>query len=190
MSNSFLPPQAFTSQEVSRAMKWLENQPNHIKAMAKNKDALMSLYKQALVYKDEFYDRYPPVSEEKFRADLNNLANQLSSFSENQQNLEGPPPIEIPIEPEPIMPTQQYERAQILEAQEAAPSPKRRVEKEKVHFSVERERSFEEGLDLEKHLDPLSYQRLMDVKKRFNLSTDEEALRMLISLAFERIQKL
>mgnify|MGYP001441661732 CR=1 FL=1 len=171
MANGNLPPQAFSSQEVNKAMRWLDQQPKHIKTMVDSTAALMALYRQASLYGDKFYEKYPSVNEERFRQDLHNIANQLSGFSGKQK-------------------PQVKSHDIILEEEETAKESST-VEKERLNFSVEREKSSTtRSQNLSEALDSLSKQRIADVKRRLNLSSDTEVIRMLITLGAERLKDL
>ena len=102
-----------------------------------------------------------PVSSKKFIHDLKDLAGSLDQFDAPSGKKEIPSP-ELPNPPQAELPPQ-------------------------FDFS---EKSEESSTPVGLALDPLSQDRVDQVKKRLNLSSDQEALRALISLGFEKFSHL
>ena len=69
MSISKLPPQAYTRDTVLEAFNWLNSQPESVRQLAKNEDALVSLYLRAKRFGGvgSPLEQEAPVSSKKFK---------------------------------------------------------------------------------------------------------------------------
>lgn len=78
MAQDQLPPQAYTAEIIARAYDWLKSQPPPIQELAKSADALVSLYLKS--------KRSQPAKEkqttESFQSDLKNLSEKMKRFDE------------------------------------------------------------------------------------------------------------
>jgi hypothetical protein len=177
-----IPPQAFSKQDILKAMEWLEKQSDQVRSLATNADALMGLYKKALIYGDSFVDKQSPVSEGSFRSELKDIAERLGSFDEASNN--APPmtakkvsqvsPLTYQVEP-----TEERSLTQDM------------IQKENIKISIQRQMQTtkEEGFNIQT-LDSLTQSRVKEIRTRFNLSKDEEAIRMLVTVGYEKLQNI
>jgi hypothetical protein len=157
-------PQAYTRETLSQAFLWLRDQPNEIKERAKTPDALVSLYLHAVRHGLEaFRDDNggdAPRSTQDFKKTLRDLSRGMKEFEDPTR----PPEV---FSEEPLL----HERSL---PPPVAPSPVAPPPKTNVGMA----------------LDARSLETLRRVQSRLNLSTEGEALRMLISLGYERLRTI
>ena len=74
MAKSNLPPQAYTREVLAQAFAWLKEQPQNIRELANNADALVSLYLQSRRNGGQLptntVEATAPVSSKNFKNDL------------------------------------------------------------------------------------------------------------------------
>ena len=167
MSNTTLPPQAFTKEMLSEAFDWLNLQPDAIKNQVKSTEGMMSLYLRhkrhgKVGFVSESVSEQPPASIRHFQSDLKNLAEGLKQFD--------PPRQESPAKPQASPKASTYQ------------SIEHTRESTKVTQSTSTAGDF--------FNDPNIISMLEWTQQRFNLSTKEEAARMLITIGQEQIEKL
>ncbi|MGE3974436.1 MAG: hypothetical protein AB7F59_07925 [Bdellovibrionales bacterium] len=172
-----LPPQAYTKDVLAQAFAWLQNQDDKVKHMAQNSDALVALYLRAKRHGDAPpHKEDQPASVESFRHQLKSLAQDLQQFvPEEEQRPRIPasmPAIEDFKEPTPppayARPPQTPPPPQIPQAPVIAP----------------------QNTIGALALDSQSLEILKKVRNHLNLSSEMEALRMLLVLGHERLQTL
>lgn len=178
-----LPPQAYTKETLADAFEWVKGQPESIRKAAANSDALVGLYLSDLRRRQDGIDSYfekgaptpeiqtAPVSGEQFKQELKSLAVGLEEFAEPKAKAEpvASPP-HMPIHP-PSPPPPQYQPG----SPRGPASPASPASSENY---------------LVASLDSLSLRRIQSLKSALNLSSDNEALRMVISLGFEKAKCL
>ena len=173
-----LPPEAFTKDTLQEAFQWLQTQPEPVRASIHTPERLVSLFRKSQRL-DQNSDA--PVSSKKFIDDLKNLATSLNEFSTPQNTPSMPPTPATVARPQPF---------------ETFVEP--RVEPKKVVSSTSTSRvsSIIENRTTTStitagsaELDSLSKERVLEVRKRFNLSTENEALRLLVTLGFEKFSQ-
>jgi len=193
-----LPPQAYTREVLAHAFNWLQGQTDAVKTLAQTPDTLVSLYLQAKRKGDLSFDSDTPS--ESFRSQLKTLATDLQQFAptqtlanpelgsnlnfensrggmqvqgpqvqyQSQNQVQSPPSAYNP--PLPLQ-TSNYQAPQ-------APHPTQRVQTAAA------------PLTQSSQLDARTLEILTKVRHHLNLSSDGEALRMLVMLGFERIQNI
>ncbi len=187
MTMNPLPPQAYTKDTMLKAYSWLQNQNDSIKGLAITPDILVSLYLKAKMNGEESLDR-PSI--QNFKAELKNLAGLMGEFESKNEKAQdryrhighaahathGDRPVEKP-----------------FVSGNFSPAHENQVVEKTVEKSVEKfmEKPSEAtrpiaGLDL----DVRSQTMIREVKSEFNLGSDQEALRLLISLGFKRMKNL
>lgn len=82
--NSTHPPQAYTRDTLVKAIEWLSQQPEAVRERAKSADIIVSFYLQSLKRGGSAIAD-APVSQEAFKADLRNLAQDLKFFEDPAQ---------------------------------------------------------------------------------------------------------
>lgn len=145
--------------------------------MATSTDQLVSLYLHAKK-RGQAFSNTNPVSSQIFKEDLKNLAEGLKQFEKNEHEpyREKPPSAANPItnptaNPLPSSSGKLNTRAS---SQTSPMTSQSDPEIEKIN-----------ELDL---LDPRSLELVRQTQRAFNLSSENEALRMLISVGYERIR--
>jgi hypothetical protein len=165
-----VPPQAYTRETLVKAIEWVQGQPPSVRERATSADLVVSHYLQA---RRRSAEAEAPVSGEAFKADLKHLAEDLKQFeipspphtqpSRSPSYEFTPPPEEMPA------------------ATFAAPPPPPRVAPAPapqapttVHWPV----------------DARTLGAAREIMQRLNLSSEVEALRLLVTLGAERARAL
>ena len=165
-----LPPQAYTRDILIKAYEWLSTQPDVLKQKAKDADTLVSLYMMSRrrATQDNWEEK---VSAETFKNDLRHLAEDLKQFETPTM---APTPAPMPASPPqksipaaPLMPS-------IVEPQVTAT------------VATTTAVTKPQGLNL----DERSLRMVREIQDRFNLSSENEAIRMLIVLGYEKVRPL
>lgn len=202
-----LPPQAYTRETLMQAFDWIKTQPQQVQNLASSTDALVSVYMQARRRAGSSPITHP-VSSQSFKQDLKNLAEGLRAFDE-----ESAPAVEgqshapqAPVPP-PQMPIQQpmsYQAPQAAHASYAPPMnsiqqpqvqyqmpqyqmPPQQIQQPQIQPRTMPNPYNDAAANL---LDSKSIEVVRLVQSRFNLSSEGEALRMLISLGFEKVREI
>lgn len=161
-----LPPEAFTKETLQEAFNWLQDQEEPVRATVHTPERLVSLYRKA----QRLSDVDAPVSSKKFVDDLKNLATSLDQFSSSPQGSANTPTSTHPVPPQMgggVMTTNKT-------------SEKTSSLSEPIVKGAPPKTSFDTSFD------PLTQKRIHKVRSRFNLSSDQEAIRLLISLGYEK----
>lgn len=186
--NQDLPPQAYTRETLQEAFNWLQEQPEPVRATVHTPERLVSLYQKA----QRMNEFEAPVSSKKFIDDLKTLANSLDQFEGNYnagkemtfqaaaRPMETPPP--QPQTPPSTGPTIHFT------------NPVSSVSATFIESTTETKKSVvttevKATNPLLQEIDATSLERVREVKKRFNLGSEAEALRLLISLGFEKFSQ-
>ena len=168
-----LPPEAYTREVLQKAFDWLQNQPEPVRATIHTPENLVSLYRKSQRIQSD-----NPVSSKQFVSDLKSLATQFNQFDGGTQ----------------ASPTPVFDFSQPSPEPKPAP-PKQKVVSDDHTITETKKASFEVTTKTEKsapaglHLDPLTQEKVEKVKNRFNLSSDAEALRLIVSLGFEKFSE-
>ncbi len=165
MTMNPLPPQAYTKETLVKAYAWLQSQNENIKELATTPDVLVSLYLRAKLQGDASLER-PSI--QNFKKELKNLAGMMGEF-------------EV-VEPEPN--PQQF-------SQQTQPSPTIRFRsqdypKPESEAPTLASAASESG----PQLDIRSQTMIQEVKTQFNLSSDSEALRLLLAVGHNQLKTL
>lgn len=176
MTMNPLPPQAYDKEVLAKAFTWLQTQPKGIKELATSSDVLVSLYIKAKLNGDAYLER-PSV--QNFKSELKSLAGIIQNFEPNEEKLVdslGKKPASIPqgqhlpqnqapnFVPPLQIPTPTLAPAQEIKVQALAPG--------------------------NPALDDQSQAMIREVKELFNLSSESEALRLLISTGSRALKRL
>ena len=177
MQPQSFPPQAYSKETISEAFTWLQSQPDEVKKKATHTEALLSLY---LKNKSQRYwatKTNTPVnhSSNNFNNELQEIASELSSdptrdttqsYSNGQENT--------------IPNTSSHQPPNTLNDSHQPVFSNSLREKEENHTDIKP--------NLEDILDTKSLNFLHRTQTKFNLSSNKEAARFLISLGFEQIK--
>jgi hypothetical protein len=172
MAMNPIPPQAYTKDSLLKAYAWLQNQDNSLKEMATTPDILVSLYLKATRDGDAALDR-PSI--QNFKYELKQLAGLMGEFEK-----------EAPPEPKP-----KATESVAAPKKENAPKPLESLSLdipalERKYNAQMQAASQQSGLDL----DPSSLALIAEVKQKLNLTSNQEALKMLIQVGYNKVKKL
>jgi hypothetical protein len=169
-----IPPQAYTRDILVKAIEWLSGQPPIVREKANSADLIVSYYLQA--NRRASMQTETPVSGETFKSDLRHLAQDLKQFEEPA----APPP--PPSRLSSHIPERERERERHHEVRDPMPEP---IFKPQPLPRIEppAPRALTWTIDSRS----LTYAR--DVQQRFNLSSEQEAVRMLVTLGAERLRE-
>ncbi len=194
------PPEAYTNRELAQAYAWLQTQPEHVQRLGQTKEALVSLFKRAM-RNGEAPIAETAMSSEAFRNDLKSLANGLKTFDKPPQ-AQVPPPQQIqhiqraPPAPAPTPQAQFHQQPPAPPPQahfHQQPPPMQQQPQATQNFAQPpaaipslSELAFVSDFEL----DERSWKMIQAVMVEFNLGHEMEAIRMLISVGFEKISAL
>ncbi|MEZ0392647.1 MAG: hypothetical protein ACAH59_10545 [Pseudobdellovibrionaceae bacterium] len=169
-----LPPQAYTKETLVQAYAWLQSQNESIKELATTPDVLVSLYLKAKLQGNGALER-PSI--QNFKNELKSLAGMMGEF----EVIDTPPPASTTPPPSSSSATFRFrsqdlkERIQTKAAPEQLPLP---------------EPSPEPSPSRAGGLDNRSLDMIQEVKIQFNLSSDTEAMRLLIAIGYNQVKNL
>lgn len=183
MTPTFPPPQAYTRDTLTQAYQWLQTQPENIKKLATSADALVRIFLRAKRNGDSSLESLAPVSTEKFRTDLKNIAAELQQFSEKSNLFENSQVPESPVisvggnldfeDPEPMGKTHYPNRQNQI-----------------VPPTQESENHSNNDYSLIDGFDSRTRTLLKKTQERLNLSSEGEALRLLVVLGSEKLSQM
>lgn len=212
-----LPPQAYTRETLMQAFDWIKTQPQQVQNLASSTDALVSVYMQARRRAGSSPITHP-VSSQSFKQDLKNLAEGLRAFDEESapavegqsQSHAGAHTHSAPVQaqvPPPQMPPQQPMAFHAPQAAHASYAPPMNsIQQPQIQYQVPQYQMPQPQMQQPQIqprtmpnpyndaaanlLDSKSIEVVRLVQSRFNLSSEGEALRMLISLGFEKVREI
>jgi hypothetical protein len=156
-----LPPQAYTKETLVQSYAWLQNQSESIKEIATTPDILVSLYLKAKLQGDSALER-PSI--QNFKSELRSLAGMMGEFE--MDDLRAPP---APAPQQPVA------RPSQTSAQNTKSVPPRPIDTKPESLTCP---------------DSNCQAMIQEVKTQLNLSTEQEALRVLVSLGYKQIKPL
>jgi len=155
-----LPPQAYTKDTLVLAYSWLQHQSDKIKEVATTPDVLVSLYLKAKLQGDNALER-PSI--QNFKNELKSLAGMMGEF-EIVETSSGPAP------------------SVRMRSSSAAPSPASTAPSVSAAPQMN-------STSLE-NMDERSLAAIQEVRSRLNLSSESEALRLLIAVGHGQLKNL
>lgn len=167
-----LPPQAYTKDTLLKAYAWLMTQGPSIKEMATTPDILVSLYLKATRDGDSALDR-PSI--QNFKSELKNLAGLMGQL-DNKTAATPASASAASQQTQPAAAPQAY--------QHQAPRPQQVPMPSAPVFAAS------QGFLGASELDTASQAMIREVKNDFNLSSETEALRMLIKIGYSRCKTI
>lgn len=202
-----LPPQAYTKETLIQAYNWLRSQPPHVQELAKSPDVLVALYSKAQMHGENYLSR---TNLQGFKTELKNLAHMMGEFEESSEagapkgtvgkstgvvnpnppanntiqvaNSMAMPSVGAGIPPMPTM----SNGAMLNPALSNFPSVP--VEPGLPLFNALTSLPSVTGQDLRSVLDSRSWTMIQEVKNHFNLSTETEAVRLLIAMGYQKMR--
>lgn len=200
MTMNPLPPQAYTKETLLKAYHWLQQQTPSIREMAMTPDIMVSLYLKASRDGDQALER-PSI--QNFKTELRNLAglmgelegpagvsNDKPTSPSPERTAPGPAPAAAPVAPPvfsaPLAAT--FAPPPRMEPPPRTEAPRMETPRAEPPRSEPAPKGETPGIRLV--LDSKSLEMLREVREDFNLSTDSEALRMLIKIGFTKAKTL
>ncbi len=170
------PPRAYTRETLTTAFNWLQSQPEGIRTRATTPDALVALYMQATHrpsgaradYGQTALEIEAPVSSQAFMSDLKNLAEGLKEFDDSKVTRSSGPLTENKMSTSvpSAAASMAAPRAATRSGPVSAPSPS------------------------EMGLNDRSVSMLREVQLAMNLSSEAEALNMMIAVAYKNLKSV
>lgn len=188
MTMNPLPPQAYTKETLVKAYAWLQAQNENIKELATTPDVLVSLYLRAKIQGDASLER-PSI--QNFKNELKNLAGMMGEFELVEPNQAMPQGSES-ASPTIRFRSQDYNRVDKPVPQAPptqSPRAAHRAENTLGKQPMDRLNS-NLALPSEISLDAQSQIMIQEVKSQFNLSSESEALRLLLAIGHHQLKVL
>jgi hypothetical protein len=194
-----IPPQAYTKETLQKAYSWLLRQAPEIKEMARDQEILVSLYLKAQRNGEESLDR-PSIH--NFRSELKNLADMMIDLNADPNTGSARSTSKFQesntFENKPKTTNENFnthfktiENSQNLNSNT---NPLNQSKNENPHMLEKSttinsflNSSLNVNLSLGEFLDERSLLNIRATQQRFNLSTETEALRLLIAIGIEKL---
>lgn len=161
MAMNPLPPQAYTKDTLLQAYQWLQNQNEGIKQLATSPDILVSLFLKAKLNGDQFLDR-PSI--QNFKSELKALSGLMGELDK------GPSP---QLEPAPSTQMQSSSQASAHLQQQT--------------LTGGQSSSSSHAVEVLSKLDARSLEAIRNVQHTLNLSSEIEALRLIIAVGSKNL---
>ncbi|WP_374034061.1 hypothetical protein ACES2I_15940 [Bdellovibrio bacteriovorus] len=199
MTMNPLPPQAYTKETMLKAYQWLMVQNSSIKEMATTPDILVSLYLKATRDGEHSLER-PSI--QNFKNELKSLAGMMGELDRAPQasSVVVQAAAAAAVQAQPVMAPQQavHQVQHVPQMQQQVlppvqpvmtmpPAPATQTQVSYTEKTLTTTSRTPETLDM---LDCGSKAMIQEVKDEFNLSSDLEALRMLIKIGYSRSKGL
>ncbi len=177
MNRRTLPPQAYTREDLRQAILWLRHQPSSVKELVSDSpDSLVAYFLRAKRSGENSLEQSSPVGHQEFLTQLKSIAHeQLPQFVEAQSA----PPVQEP----PVAPATPVARPSSSFFQK----PHQVSAPEFQSISTVNDSSIENTKFL--NLDGRTRESLRFAQSRLNLSSEAEAMRVLILLGEERLKQ-
>ncbi|WP_295899313.1 hypothetical protein [uncultured Bdellovibrio sp.] len=182
MTMNPLPPQAYTKDTLLKAYQWLMVQNSSIKEMATTPDILVSLYLKATRDGDSALER-PSI--QNFKNELKSLAGIMGELDNRPQ--QQAPIVSAPVHHHHVAPAAAAVHQATPVTAVVAPSAPTQTQ---VSYTEKTVTATTRNPDVSELLDSCSQDMIREVKEEFNLSSDLEALRMLIKIGYSRSKGL
>ncbi len=182
-----LPPQAYTKDTLVQAYAWLQGQSENIKEIATTPDVLVSLYLKAKMQGNHALER-PSI--QNFKNELKNLAGMIGEFEVvEQQGTSNGSSTElntstIRFRSQNVRSSTEKASTTTYQAPPVEPPPHHHPAATTTPAALPELRE-----DSHK-MDSRSLDMIQEVKIQFNLSSDTEAMRMLIAVGYNQVKGL
>jgi hypothetical protein len=203
MTFDFLPPQAYTKETLLKAYNWLQSQTEQVKELATTPDQLVSLFLKTNRLGSESLQRYattnapppaqpqlPPqnsLSEQNDRPSLQSFKSELKNLAGMMGDLEKPPVVN------PHSPIPPYQGPTSYQPQTQAPiqqTPQSARPPTGAALKASPSLNPANGTLTSAQYDEMTQSMIREVKNELNLSSDIEALRMLVKIGYQKVQSL
>lgn len=178
-----LPPQAYTKETLVQAYAWLQSQSESIKEMATTPDVLVSLFLKARLQGHGALER-PSI--QNFKNELKSLAGMMGEF----EVVETPPALTQTQGPNSSSSSATFRFRSSDFKEKVAEKPQTQVPPEPVFHETLGVPGADRASLLEAGLDSRSLDMIQEVKIQFNLSSDTEAMRLLIATGYNQVRTL
>jgi hypothetical protein len=190
---SKIPPQAYTRDTLVKAIEWLSVQPPSLRERATSADAIVSHYLQARRQTPSQVEA--PIVQESFKTDLRHLADDLKRFEvdHGHSHDHSSPPQIIPDRSSSFeMETTEMSEPTMISRRPLRTEPTFRPARSEVQQSLQPQqqalRPQPEGTNWQ--VDERSLTIARELQERLNLSSEGEALRMLVSLGADQVRHM
>jgi hypothetical protein len=207
-----LPPQAYTKETLVQAYAWLQSQNENIKEIASTPDVLVSLYLKAKMQGDGALER-PSI--QNFKNELKNLAGMMGEFevvdsaaSSTQssssklshqtattirfrsQDFRNDGRYEKNVEKSVEKERERFEEPVQQELRPSDRSSEKASQRTTEAPHTQQNSSSSSASPRQQSTDSRSLDMIQEVKNQFNLSSDTEAMRLLIAVGYNQVKGL
>ncbi|MAE73645.1 MAG: hypothetical protein CL675_06090 [Bdellovibrionaceae bacterium] len=179
-----IPPQAYTKEVLGEAFEWLSQQPTSVRSRAKDADSLVSLYLHARRHGPLAFSqagqKESPASLASFKSDLKDLAQGMKQFEFETEMASAQKDVTPQAHVKPSQPEAQNSNSVSMSRTETQTQTQVSVRQETRTTSSTTSFEFDEA----------TKQVLEEVKIGFNLSCNEEAMRMLVQLGYQKVKSI
>lgn len=200
MARSNFPPQAYTRDTLSAAFDWLQRQPANIRELASNPDNLVALYTQSQRRSESYapgsqineFESQAPISSKAFKEDLKVLAEGLKRFdhSDGPSAVTGTGTIngnKATESADTLRHSSTQPTTQPANAKTTSPQPPPQGIPETDLKKTPSLPVPAKAVSLESLLDQRTRQALAEIQEQFNLSSEAEALRLVVQVGYQRL---
>jgi hypothetical protein len=187
-----LPPQAYTREILTSAFNWLQSQPESVKKTATSPDTLVGLFRRAQRYGNSSVENDAPISSQNFMTDLKSLAEGLKEFEEPKERpperqSERPSERRAAVMPPPMTERPTQNPSETRSNQNFANFHAATQSTSQANSTTY---SASPSSDLGASVNFRSLQMIQEVKNTLNLSSDAEALNMMVAVAYKNLKNL
>lgn len=181
MTLDYYPPQAYTKETLLKAYNWLQNQSDAVREVATTPDQLVSLYLKS--------SRGGVTQESLERPSVQNFKSELKSLAGMMGDLEKK---NAPTEPTYYQHPQPPQQQNYTPPQQnySAPQTQNPFSTQQAHTAQPQATQPAVAVQATKSLDEMTQSLIREVKTELNLSSDQEALRMLVKIGYQKVQSL
>lgn len=185
-------PQAYTKETLSKAFDWLQYQPEQVKLVATTPEALVGLYLKAQRQGIDNIDVDAPVSSKRFISDLKNLKKDFAPFDEpSTQDLFSPTHTSTETSTgnkvSPQLASQLQTSSPQIPISNQHPQTQHLQNVFQTQISQTNTISETKSVTFTPAFDANSIASIEAVQSRFNLSSPQEALRLIIAVGAKHI---
>ncbi|QDK46819.1 hypothetical protein DOM22_17475 [Bdellovibrio sp. ZAP7] len=190
MTMNPLPPQAYTKETLLKAYQWLMSQNSNIKEIATTPDMLVSLYLKSVRDGESALER-PSIK--NFKSELKSLSAMMGELDRPNQNhgtgatYHQQASQQQPVQQQqhiPQQPVQQVLQAQPIAQPQVVHVAPTMVPQTQVSYTEKTLTATTQDSDVMVLFDCGTKSMIQEVKDEFNLSSELEALRMLVKIGY------
>lgn len=193
-----LPPQAYTRDTLTQAFTWLQSQPESVRRSATTPESLVSLYQRnqrfgpeaprssapiSPLAGDDFDElsspSEAPISAQNFKTDLKTLAEGLKQFEDPKSFRTSTHQV-----------TQSTQQVLHQASQQALHQASQQVAQPVQQPAQQQLRALPAAVFTVESLNQASREMVQEVKHSLNLSSDLEAINMMVAIAYKNLKTL